>query len=52
MIDLVWTHVNCSRKCEMVVNLVSLESTEIEIKPLKVKDEVVRHILETCSAYS
>lgn len=35
----------------MIVDLIALKSTEIKIKALQVKDEIIGHIFETRSAY-
>jgi hypothetical protein len=49
MFDFVRSHVDLGGKREIVIDLASLESPQIEFKSLQVKDQVVWYVLQACS---
>lgn len=49
MFDLIRPHVYLLRKWEVVVDLTSLEGTQVKIESLQMENQVIRDVLKTCS---
>ena len=49
MLYFVRAHVYLGRKLEVVVDFTALESTQIEVEPLQMKNQVIRNVFQASS---
>jgi hypothetical protein len=47
MLNGIWSHINLIRKGEIIIDLVSLQGTQVEIKPFQMEYDIVGNIFET-----